>query len=369
MVEFLELTQSYSLGFRIALLHDKASLQNYAFSGALRPACYADICYAVEEDLLSREGFDVCCSGLYYSQQREEYTQLEEIGLQAFGFKNEPNPKAVSYREAQERKKRNDLLYIGSRAAFREGIIELFKVAGRNTISIVELYERFDEDNPLIEVNSSLLTSFITDQANDKEATLEACLRMVDDQLYFKIWRADKLMQSHIIQYYPDLVKGHIENYYNEEINAFPFTQISVDSSYNELYQCKQLLKIWAEYQFTTSDAVLLEFIRVNTEGYGGIRFAADNKRKSVTNLLLAHFDGRKHLLKQRVLTNLQSGLRNAQVIGTHMEFCRVLEIKEALPYILNFILSEHSDTRYEDDYMTLYVSLGGPHSDLLPVF
>jgi hypothetical protein len=369
MVEFLELTQSFSLGFRIALLCDKTSLQNYAFSGALRPACYADICYAVEEGLLSREGFDICCNGFYYSNQRREYTQLEELGLKVFGFKNEPNPKAVSYREAQERKKRNDLLYVGSREAFREGIITLFRVAGRNTISITELYERFDEDNPLIEVNSSLLTSFITDQANDKGATLEACLHRVDDQLYFKIWRADKLMQSHIIQYYPDLVRGHIESYYYEEINTFSFSQITPDSSHNELYQCKQLLKIWAEYQFPTSDEVLLEFIRVNTEGYGGIRFAEDNKRKSVTNLLLVHFGGRKHLLKQQVLTNLQNGLRNAHAIGTHMEFCRVLEIKEALPYILNFILSEQSETGYEDDYMTLYVSLGGPHSELLSVF
>ncbi|GAA4084182.1 hypothetical protein [Mucilaginibacter panaciglaebae] len=369
MVEFLELTQTFSLGFRIALLADKASLQNYAYSGALRPACNPDIWYAVEEGFLNRDGFEICCNGFYYSQQRDAYEQLEKSGEKIFGFKNEPNPAGVKYWETQERKKRNDLKYIGSREAFREGIIELFRVSGNDTISISDLYEQFDEDNPLIEVNSSLLTSFITAQASDKEASLTVCLQAVNNLEFFKIWRADQLMQSHIIQYYPELVKEHIEKYYNEEICVFPFDDLTVDSSYNELYQAKQLLKIWRDYQFPTTDEILLKFIRVNTEGYGGMRFAADNKRKSVTNALLNYFDGHKSLLKQRVLSNLQNGLKNRQVIGTHMEFCRELAIKEALPYILTVILTEDVNSNYTDDYMTLYTSLGGPPADLLPVF
>lgn len=369
MVEFLEITQSFSLGFRIALSADKLDQQNYAFSGALNRSCYDDIFYAIEEGLMTQEQFNICCNGLYYNSRWEEAEQLENFAAKIAGFKNEPNSEALSYREAQERKRKNDLRYIGSRDAFRKGIIQLFETAGKNTISIPELHKRFDEDNPLIEINSSLLTSFIGQQADDKEATLEKCLEAVDDELYFKIWRADKLMQSYVIQYYPDLVNGLIKNYYDKEINTFPFPHVTVDSPRNILYQASQLLKIWANYQFPTSDEVLLEFIRVNIEGYNGIHYAEINQRKSVTALLLKHFDDRKYLLKQRILINLETGLRNALVIGTHMEFCRVLQIREAIPYILNFIVNKQSKTRNEDDFMTLYVMLGGPHADLVPIF
>ncbi|PRY52720.1 hypothetical protein B0I27_105188 [Arcticibacter pallidicorallinus] len=369
MVEFLEITQTHSLGLRIAMLSEKTDLQKYSFSGALRPVCFPDILYAIEERVLDREGFNICCNGFFYSQQRDAYEQLEKLGETVFGFVNEPNPTNIRYRKTQERKRKNDLLYMGSREAFRNGIIQLFQIAGSETINTPELYERFDEDNPRLNVNSVLLTSFIREQSSEKEASLYDCLNAIDNLEYFKIWRADQLRRNHIIEYYPDLVIQHIEKYYSEEITFFPFDTLSVNSSYNERYQSTQLLKIWRDYLFPTDEDILLKFIRVNTEGYGGMRFASDNKRKSVTNALLNHFDERKYLLKQRVLSNLQTGLTDIAIIGTHLEFCRELSIKEALPYILGFILNEQAELNDIDDYMKLYVSLGGPHSDLLPVF
>jgi hypothetical protein len=369
VTEFFELTQTYSLGLRIALLAEKDDLQTYTFSGALHPSCEADILYAVEEGIMDRAKFNICCSALYYGGRRGESDRLEELAEKIFGLKNEPSPEAVGYRAAQERKKKNDLTYIGSREAFREGIIVLFDIAGKKSIPIEELYQRFDEDNPLIEVNSTLMSSFITLQANDREATLEDCLFAVDDDQYFKTWRADKLRQSYIIQYYPELVKGEIKRYYDEEINIFPFDDLTMGSPNNLLAQARQLLKIWAEYQYPTLDHVLLKFIRVNKEGYNGIEHAEINKRKSITALLLKHFDDRQHLLKQRVLSNLQIGLSSQEVIGTHLEFCRVLHIIEARPYILDLVLTGRVDTWSQDRYMSLYVSLGGQHADFLPVF
>ncbi len=369
MVEFLALTKTYSRGLRIALLSDKTGLQNYAFSGAIHPDCYGDIFYAVEEDLMSREEFNICCNGLYYSGRREEAESLESLAAASFGFKDEPSSQALSYQAIQVRKRNNDLLYLSSREAFRNGIIQLFGIAGSTTISVEELYERFDEDNPYITVNSTLLTTFISQLANDREATLNDCLEAVDNERHFMIWRAGQLMQSYIIQYYPELIHNYLKAYYDSELQSFSFAAITLDSPYLIRQQAGQLMKIWAEHQFPTSDDILLEFIRINAEGYGGIQFAEVNKRKSITTLLLKHFDDRKPLLKQRVLANLKNGLSDIGVIGTHLEFCRVLVIKEALPYILNFIRNKSEDTRYEDDFMSLYVLLGGAPEDLVPSF
>jgi hypothetical protein len=369
MAEFLELTSTHSLGFRIAVLLEKEDLQKYAYSGALTHDCINDICYGVEEGDLDRPKFNICVNGLYYSGHQKVAEDLEELAARIFGFSNQPSTQAVSYRNIQERKRKNDLLYIGSNEAFRTGINELFNIAGKDTIGVNELFERFDEDNPLIEFNSTLLTSFIIDQADERVATLVDCMEALNNNLYFKVWRANKLQESQVIQYYPELVKGYLKTYYDEEVVLFPFESLQVDSEHNLQYQAKQLLKIWAQYEFPTDDELLLKFIRVDTEGYKALQSAEMNKRKSVIALLLKHFKGRENLLKKQVLNNLQNGLKSTAVIGTHMEFCRELRIIEARSFILNLILGRVAQPQYGDDFMTLYVDLGGPHADLLPVF
>lgn len=367
--EFLGLTGSYSLGFRIALLAGKETLQKYAFCGAMHPDCFPDIYYALEEGFMDRADMQVCCNGLYYGGRKAEAEELERKSARIFGYKKEPDPEVNVYHRVQERKRKNDLNYIGSRESFREGIIKLFTIAGKEEIATEELYERFDEDNPLNKVNSSLLTWFIGEQAEEKVAKLSTCLEAVDDIQYFKIWRIDKLMKSYLPQYYPDLVCEQIKIYYDEEVAHFPFAEVNLDSAVNIQYQAGQFLKIWAHYQFPTTDEILLEFIRMNMEGYNSISFKKTNKQKSVISLLLKHFAGRSDLLKQRVLTNLRNGLSSDEVIGTHFEICRELHITEALPFILDAILNKRSQSRFEDDYISLYVALGGAHADLLSFF
>ncbi|MGZ3751905.1 MAG: hypothetical protein ACXVAU_11545, partial [Mucilaginibacter sp.] len=80
-------------------------------------------------------------------------------------------------------------------------------------------------------------------------------------------------------------------------------------------------------------------------------------------------FADRLQVLKEKVLQNLATGLKNHKAIGTQFEICRELKITEALPYLLDAIKHKKSDTHHEDDYMTLYIALGGDYAELLPIF
>lgn len=55
--------------------------------------------------------------------------------------------------------------------------------------------------------------------------------------------------------------------------------------------------------------------------------------------------------------------------MGSHFELCRELHIREAVPFILDAIKGKKCETHYLDDYITLYISLGGNLAELLPIF
>ncbi|OOQ58286.1 NACHT domain-containing protein [Mucilaginibacter pedocola] len=370
MSEFLDLTQTHSLGMQIALLPlYEGHRHNYAYCGAMHPDCFDALFYAVEEGCLDQRGFRDFSNGLYYSGRADDSKRLEELGEKIFGFVDKPDPKANTWQKLEERKRKNDLHLIASQEAFREGVIKLFKIAGGPVIKTNTLHTRFDEDNPRNPLLSSYLTHFISLQAEEKTASLETCLQAVDDEVYFKGWRGERLFTGYLNRYYPGQVQEMLRGYYDEEIVSFPFTEININSEHNAAFLAGLLMKIWAEHQWPTSDQTLLEFSRINTEGYGGMHHRELNRRKSVTDLLLKHFAGREEILKIKILQNLASGVRHYDVLGTQFEICRELEIKEAVPYLLDAIQHQKSYTHHVDDYMALYISLGGGYDRLLPLF
>ncbi|MFD0751873.1 NACHT domain-containing protein [Mucilaginibacter calamicampi] len=370
MSGFLTLTQTHAFGLKIALLTaDKNGLQAYAFSRSLNSSCFSDLLYAVEEGYIDRADFKIFCNGLYYSGRSDEALELEKLGEQAFNFFEIPNPNANAWQKAEERKRKNDLHFISSRTNFREGIMRLFKIAGRTIIKTDALYKRFDEDNLKNKIASSYLTQFVSLQAEEKVVSLEVCLQAVDDDIYFKGWRGGQLLKGYLKRYYPEAIEEMLKNYYDGEIVEFPFTEINTVSSEHLLYQAGQLMKIWAEYRWPTNDEIILEFSRINVENYGGIRHAEINRGTSVNALLIKHFAHKPQLLKHKVLQNLESGLVDYRAIGTQFEICRELTILESLPYILDAIKNKKCYTNHLDDYMSLYILLGGEHSELLPIF
>ncbi|PWK68280.1 hypothetical protein LX99_04804 [Mucilaginibacter oryzae] len=370
MSDFLKITHTHALGMRIALLPvHKDGRQKYAYSGALHPDCFDELLYAIEEGELDQQGFRVFCSGLYSSGRQDDANRLEQLGEKIFGFIEKPNPQANAWHRHEEAKRKNDLYFIGSRKAFREGIIKLFEFAGGPVIKTNTLHGRFDEDNLRNKIPSSHLTHFISLQAEGNTVSLDVCLHAVDDDVYFKGWRGEQLLSGYLKRYYPELLTAMLKTYYDELIVHFPFSAINMESSRHLAFQAGLLMKIWAEHQWPTDDRILLEFSRINTESYGGIHFAEINKRKSVTALLLRHFAEQPQLLKNKVLKNLAGGLRNYQVIGTQFEICRELNTTEALPYLLDAIRLKKSESHHEDDYMSLYIALGGDYAELLPLF
>ncbi len=368
--EFLELTQTHALALRIVLLTKNQEVyQKYAHSGAMHPACFGELFYAIEENELDQLGFRILSNGLYHTRHADYAIRLEQMGEKLFGLVQKPDPKAEAWRRAEERKRKNDLLFICSRAAFREAVIQLFELACDSVIKTDILYQRFDDDNPMNSIASNHLRNFVTLQAEAKTASLQICMEAVNDDVYFNGWRGHELFHSYLKHYYPEEIQRLLQSFYQEQILCFPFAKLNTDGSRHLADLAEVLMKIWAEYQWSTSDDTLLEFSRINLESYGGIHFAEVNKHKSVTALLIKHFADRPHLLKAKVLKNLAGGLRNFQVIGTQFEICRELKIKEALPYLLDAIKHKKSETHHEDDYMSLYIAFGGCHAELLAIF
>jgi hypothetical protein len=371
IIDFFKTTGEYRLGLRVYLNEKDETKRSYAFSDTITPECFDILLYAAEEGEITMHQLRTFVNGLYHNKKEHDAKKLESLIEDAFGKRDEEIIKKQNiYHLSEQNKQTNDLKYIASSVAFAKGIKSIFKKIKKDEIDLEDLHFKYDEDYvPLIKVNSYLAHQFLRDHADERRVTLNHCMKMINDVAHFSLWRVQAMLNYHLLGKYGEFFREQLKVYYDENIVHFPFAEINIDSSYEERKRAGQFLKIWEKYEFPTSDEILLEFLRMNGEGFNCLQFAKTNKRKTITGMLLARFETDLEKLRKRVIANIKSGLRHSQVLGAHIEICEQLKITAAIPEILKLIYNNVLPYGNSYHLIDAYVVLGGDLSALLPYF
>lgn len=369
---FFEQTQSYRSALAIYLKKPAKERVIYEFSDHITPDCFDDLISACKSSLITRQELDFFIGGLNYIGRNKDAETLRKLTWKHFGKSEYQNKKLhARYARAAMLKVKNDIAYISSASAFEKGLIRFFKTFKKDRITFDELHNREFRETTFISVASDFMNSFMYLIAEDQEVTLEQCLLNIKNEKFFRAFRIKTLLEHHLEKKYADELETMLRTYYLQTVSTYRFADVTNDSPHVDKVIAQQYLKIWSKYQFETQDDVLLEFIRIDGEGLGFKRMAEVNKRESVALQLVDYFKGINKLqqFKKKVLDNIRSGLKNNQVLGTHIELCRILDITEACNDILKIIYEVPQP--FNNDYVVIdiYQELGGDLSELLPLF
>ncbi len=371
IIDFFKTTGEYRLGLRVYLNENDENKRSYVFSDTITAECFDILIYAAEEGQIKMHQLMGFVHGLSNNGKVEDARKLERLIEDAFG---KPEKEIIRqqniYVISEQNKEKNDLKYIATPIAFAKGIKSIFKKLATTEIQLDDLHFKYDEEYlPLIKVSSYLAHQFLREHADEKRVTLKFCLDSINDPAHFSLWRINALLNSHLAGRYPDFFREQIKNYYDENVEHFDFASITLDSSLDDRRRAGQFLKIWEKYEFPTSDKVLLEFLRMNPEGFNCLQFAKTNKRKTITGMILSRFETAQHLLVAKVLTNLKNGLRHSGVLGAHIEICEHIKVTAAIPEILKLIYNNELPYGHSYHLIDAYISLSGVLSELLPYF
>ncbi|MDN5284206.1 MAG: hypothetical protein JWR38_480 [Mucilaginibacter sp.] len=371
IIDFFKTTGEYRLGLRVFLNEKDEHKRSYVFSDTITSECFDILLYAAEEGDITMHQLRTFVSGLQHNNKEEEAKKLEKLIEDAFGKPDiEITKQQNRYWISEKNKQDNDLKYIVSADSFAKGIKSIFKTLKKEEISLNDLNYKYDEEYfPLIKVNSHLAQQFLRDHADERRVTLKYCLARINDQNHFSLWRVQAILNYHLLSLHSDYFMLQLKDYYDATVIKFPFSDINIDSLHEDKKRAGQYLKIWEKYEFPTPDHVLLDFLRMNGEGFDCLQFAKTNKRKSITAMLMARFVTDQQSLIIKVLENLKNGLRHSGVLGAHIEICEQLKISAAVPEILKLIYK--NELPYGNSYHLIdaFVALGGSLSELLPYF
>jgi hypothetical protein len=351
---------------------DRQRLYSWELADLITPGCFDLLIGYVHEGKLKKDDLQSFVSGLYYRGKRDEGAALQTLIDDTFG--KEPvneNAPGMLWQRAEESRKINDQRYIQSVETFRGGVIGYFEAFGRQEIEEEELYLEPEDKPSLIDVDSYFVQSYLRRSRTDGQRIyLSDVLNLLDGPRDFFYWRAEKLLQ-YDFKGLPDDDKllAILEQYYQEHINNAVFKNaFYFDETGNPMRKRMeyQLCEIWKKHRFSTPDELLLEMSWMETGGVRGVEHDQLNKQISLAELLLEHFADRPDMLADRILAHLQSEVSYDSVLASHIGFCKHLRIYEALPLILNTILSDRFDHYFQYQAIDVFVGLDGDKRDLL---
>lgn len=369
---FFERTNTYLEALKAYLKLPSENRHAFDFSSHLSRDCFGYLIESCQNGLISSYELDSFTSGLSYAGRSDEANELRQLAQKTFGEPDTAIKKTHDlYARAANNKAENDLKYIVSAKAFEQGIRLFFKACKKNQITLNELHNHEDGMKRLINVSSDFISHLMYKVAENHLVTLTACIEYIHDDKRFRVFRVKALMNNHLGKKYEEAILALLTGYYMDTVVEFPFTSVNNDSDYYTKALAAQYLKIWNKHGFETPDEVLLEFIRMDGEGLNFINMSEVNKRDSVALHLIDHFErkGKIDVFKLRVLYNLELGISNHSVMGTHIELCRYLHLVPAVPFILKAIYGDLIS--YGNDYalIDIFAELGGDLSELLPLY
>ena len=280
-----------------------------------------------------------------------------------------PNPDEPSYFEIQIQKRENDVACLQSREDFKAMVETVFKVFGKKILRTDELYIDSDSRHELYKSTSSIIyQTLVRFRRSDDSVYLSDFDSLISDDDHFNRFRAKQILNYNFSgSSGEESLKSILKHYYDTHIKVADFQNCEWDTQggYIEHKKLERLLvEIFKKFQFTTPTAILMNMIWLaggpidRTE----IKTGTDNTRDSVTGLIVERLsDDELVVFKQKILSNLQIGIKATYILHNHIGLCGYYDIKPAKEIIWELINSSRLNV-YSNAVSSIdvYLRLGG---------
>jgi|GEM_PF-1387261 len=380
---FFDLTNTNAVAFK--LLGKEFFAQHYwQYGDLVNETCLEYSLYEFDDNQLTIEELTY----IYYSIPNSN-NDLKNIFLNLYhsvtgvDFFNKSSI-VDEYQQQEITRFENDMKYIKSKEAFTSGINSFFNAYGSDSIPEDDIYIDVDDNKTRIRKDSYLISMFLYNwvETNDNKVYLKTCLERLNQEGLFEYFRIEEILSHPYKQekftsisrtisskyFYKNLPKCNFENCIWETLS----NEGSPITKYRTLEM--QMGQLFRHYQFDLDLSNLMEFIWLDD---GGVRkldiehdpFYNKNHKKSFTEIILEKIKPNELSdFRQKVMLNLNIGIRFESVLATHISICRHFKIIESLPLILKFIFDRNISNRYRSSYIEIYLELGGDYSLLLPL-
>lgn len=376
--EFLEKTNSNWIIVRI-LIEELFKDNNWQVGSLITHDCYDFVLFEFEAANHDYNHLRNCFMGLRYKYKEEMANAFYNLCFAATegAIKVESNENSLymQYQRAEEKKLENDLIHIKSIEAFRLALKQFFKDYGKPEIPESDLYIELEGNRGNIRTssNSNFIFYYLSKwHGETKFITLKTCLSELKNEELFESFRAEEILGYHrrseqsdkvllpILKeyYYANLAKANFKNCMWQDEKGFHWLRREV-----------RLGEIFKKFEFDTPDDYLCEFIWLDSEGIRGIETARLNKSKTISELIIDKLSANgKEKLKKIILQNIRMGIKSQSVLGTHIQLCKHLGIKEAKDDILACIKNINTENFSRHDAVDIYLTLGGKKELILEV-
>jgi hypothetical protein len=374
---FLEKTHSHWLVVRI-LIDDILKDNNWEIGSLITYDSYDYVFFEFEENNYEDNHLWNCIGGLrrrYKYELADTFYQLCIDATEGIIIHKQDTSLDKLYIENERKKRRNDLIYVTSVEAFKEGLIKYFIAYGKNTISKDNLYVNFENNFGEIrkECDSYFLYYYLIKwHKNTSSVNLHDCLVELDEDGFFEIFQVEEILDYNDRTDETDKVFLPIlKRYYDNNLPKANFENCIwiEENCYHYKYTEYRLGEIFKKFNFYTPEEYLVKFIWLDSEGTRGFESAAINKHQSMSQMILGQLSASgKNKLKKEIVQNIKTGIKHTSILGTHISLCRHLKITEARNIILECLKDLKNEQINQRDTVDIYLELGGNSDEILLV-
>ncbi|MBN8674275.1 MAG: hypothetical protein J0L56_09080 [Chitinophagales bacterium] len=374
---FLEETGTHWLVLRL-LINDIFVDNDWELGGLITLESYDYVLFEYEEGNYDIQKLRNCFSGLRYKKKEEQANEFYELCIAATGGeienKSESN-KYLQYQEAEKQKRKNDIEYIQSSEAFKKGLLKYFEAYGEKTIPENDLYVDWESSVTRQLADSHFIYEYFLRwvRGGKKRVTLGECLKQLEKEENFEIFRAEEIMDySYLDEDAKKVMLPILENYYLSSLPGSDFKNCMWTEGGRFIWRTKEyrLGEIFKKFRFQTPEEYLLEFIWLDNGGTRSFEVAASNNNDSISQLVLDRLTpAGLEKLKQKIAGNIKEGIKQESVLGNHLALCKKLGITDAKEDILRYIQDTKRDGIDRMDATSIYLDLGGDKAKIVALY
>ena len=350
----------------------------WKYGELLTPDCFDYVLFEYEQGWIDTDDLRALSHGLRHTRQAyaEKFDQLcIDATEDTIWIKDNRHEKHVLH---QQKKKGNDLCYLQSLEAFKEGLTAYFTAFGKRVMGIDDLHLDERSAPKRVDVDSDVIHTFLLHQLDEKKIVrLGDFAKFSEDGKSFEYFRAwyilDRTASKEDCE---EQLLVYLRSYYYGNLPVADFTNALWTKGNKFYFRTMETLlgNIFRKFQFETEAKYLMDMIWLDDSGARSLSRDESSHYAgtsiSLTKLILTKLNEvERRQFRQKVIRNIKIGIRQKEVLGTHISLCDYLVIEEAKELVLD-VIKHKKLSIYDMPYCTtLYKKLGGDMAKLVIIF
>lgn len=309
-------------------------------------------------------------TGLSYYSKKELYRWFyEEINLKADN-KFVPKPQ-FDWDEHRKQQYEGDLSLLLDRQKFINAVDQIFCIIGKKEISLTDTTavrgKMLHLDNNI--KNTVALSVVRGCLHDDASVTFDRAVKWSEDSLRWDWYVAKRfcsfLKQKNVL---PDAAINVLKDWLNKNLAVVSFKDAVTEIDGKTTVRQREALfaSIYKQVVTEIPQNMMLDMLSFDFSGYSNL--SIDNMESERLSSVIIKRIPNKNSVPMRVLSNLKEGISAKGVLENHIRLCDELKITEAVPYVLDVILSNKIEYYHTIKTIEIYLALGGTFEELLPI-